>query len=210
MKTDFQLILGDKNSSSWSLRAWLMLKHLGIEFEERTIQLYTAQTKAEILHYVPSGKVPALIHQQNICWESLSIAEYLNELFPAANLWPEDPAIRSYARNISNEMHAGFSNLRQLMPFTLSKSQPLPSSPALTQDIQRIEAIWQECRTKYSSAGQYLFGEFSIADAMYAPIVLRFRTYGYNSPNSAVIDYCTTILGNPFIQEWLQAATNKA
>ena len=178
MNTGFQLILGDKNSSSWSLRAWLMLKHLGIEFEERTIQLYTAQTQAE--------------------------------LFPAAKLWPEDPAIRTYARNISNEMHAGFNNLRQLMPFTLSQSQPLPSSPALTQDIQRIEAIWQECRTKYSSAGQYLFGEFSIADAMYAPIVLRFRTYGYNSPNSAVRDYCTTILGNPFIQEWLQAATNKA
>lgn len=209
MNTNFQLIIGDKNSSSWSLRAWLMLKHLDIEFEERTIQLDTAQTKAEILHYVPSGKVPALIHQQNICWESLSIAEYLNELFPAAMLWPKDQAIRSYARNISNEMHAGFSHLRQLMPFTLNQLQPLPNSPELSQDIQRIESIWQECRTKYSSAGQYLFGEFSIADAMYAPIVLRFRAYGYNSQNAAVLDYCKTILNNPFVQEWLNTASNK-
>lgn len=209
MNTNFQLIIGDKNSSSWSLRAWLMLKHLDIEFEERTIQLDTAQTKAEILHYVPSGKVPALIHQQNICWESLSIAEYLNELFPAAMLWPKDQAIRSYARNISNEMHAGFSNLRQLMPFTLNQLQPLLNSPELSQDIQRIESIWQECRTKYSSSGQYLFGEFSIADAMYAPIVLRFRAYGYNSQNAAVIDYCTTIINNPFVQEWLNTASNK-
>lgn len=210
MNTNFQLIIGDKNSSSWSLRAWLMLKHLGVEFKEHTIQLYTAKTKAEILHYVPSGKVPALIHQQNICWESLSIAEYLNELFPTAMLWPKDQAIRSYARNISNEMHAGFSNLRQLMPFTLNQLQPLPNSPELSQDIQRIEAIWQECRTKYSGAGQYLFGEFSIADAMYAPIVLRFKAYGYNSQNTAVMYYCATILNNQFVQEWLTATNNKS
>ncbi len=203
MNTDFQLIIGDKNSSSWSLRAWLMLKHLGIEFKEITIQLCTAQTKKEILHYAPSGKVPALIHQQNICWESLSIAEYLNELFPNAKLWPKETGARIYARNISNEMHAGFNNLRQLMPFNLNQSKLLPSSPELTQDIQRIEAIWQECRERYSSSGQYLFGKFSIADAMYAPVVLRFRAYGYHSQNPAVIDYCTTILADRFIQEWL-------
>ena len=205
MKNDFSLILGDKSSSSWSLRAWLMLKQLGVKFDERVIKLETEQTRAEILEYVPSGKVPALIHNENICWDSLSIAEYLNELFPTAKVWPINQSARVYARNISNEMHAGFANLRQLMPFNLNEFKSLPISLGLEQDIQRIEAIWQECRANYSNSGEYLFGEFSIADAMYAPIVLRFRSYNYKSSNPVVIDYCQTILNNQFIHQRLNS-----
>lgn len=180
-----------------------MLKHVNVPFEEQIINLYSHNTNSEILKYSPSGKIPLLIHNKHLIWDSMSIAEYLNELFPIAQLWPHDFHARTFARSICNEMHSGFINLRNLMPFSLHDSKVAPISKPLNQDIQRIEAIWQECFHKYSEPGKYLFNTFSIADAMFAPVVLRFKTYNYKSKTPEVVDYCETIMNNPFIKEWI-------
>lgn len=202
MKNKFSLILGDKNLSSWSLRPWLILKHVGADFDEHIIKLRTTTTKSEILKYSPAGKVPILIHDNNVIWESLAIAEYLNELFPKSNLWPQDQIARAFARSISNEMHAGFMTLREMMPFCLNEAKETPSFVGLDTDINRIINIWQDCRLKYSKPGEYLFGDFTIADAMFAPVVLRFKTYNYLPVNHHARDYYNTILNDPLIQEW--------
>ncbi len=203
MENEFSIIMGDKNLSSWSLRAWLMLKQVNVEFTEHIVKLYTTETRTEILKYSPSGKVPALIHNGNVIWDSLAIGEYLNELFPEAQLWPQDRDTRAYARSISNEMHSGFVNLRKMMPFRLNESKELPISDELASDIVQIENIWLDCCSKYSGSGQYLFNKFTIADAMFAPIVLRFKTYNYIPKNPVIHDYCETILNNSFIKEWI-------
>lgn len=205
-KHAFSILIGNKNASSWSLRAWLMLKQAGVEFNEHIVDLATPHAKAEILKYSPSGKVPLLQHHGNLIWESLAIGEYLAELFPEAALWPKDQAARAYARSISHEMHAGFSTLRKLMPFCLNETKEMPCSLDLEIDVKRIEAIWQACRLHYSKSGEYLFGPFTIADAMFAPVVLRFQTYHYHASHQIILDYCQTILKNPFMQEWVLGA----
>lgn len=203
MEHKFILILGDKKTSSWSLRAWLVLKHTGVPFNEEIIKLGTPNTKLEILKYSPSGKVPVLQHGETLIWESLSIAEYLNELFPESKLWPMEEEARAFARSVSSEMHAGFTNLRKLMPFALNEPKKMPISTELDQEITRIEEIWQECRLKYAKSGDYLFNDFSIADAMFAPVVLRFKAYNYKPKNPLVARYCETILENSLIKEWI-------
>ncbi|MCL1468204.1 glutathione S-transferase family protein [Argonema galeatum] len=204
--SEFSLVIGDKNYSSWSLRPWLVLKQLGIDFDEVSIPLYTGTYKQEILRYSSNGKVPILIHNNLTIWESLSINEYLAECFPEAKLWTQDRQVRAIARSISNEMHAGFLNLRQNMSMNICASLPGQGrEPGVTEDIQRIANIWQDCRQKFGKSGDFLFGDFSIADAMFAPVVSRFITYGVElDPISQA--YIKTIWSLPAMQEWVSAA----
>jgi glutathione S-transferase len=202
---EFTIYIGNKNYSSWSLRGWLMLKQAGVAFEEVVIPLYTPTSRAEILRHTPSGKVPALVHGAVTVWESLSIGEYLAELFPKARLWPADQAARALARSISLEMHAGFAELRRHFPMNMRSTFERAIIPEIQGDIDRITALWRDCRRRFGKGGDFLFGHFSIADAMYAPVVSRFRTF--KVPLTAEAEaYAAAITAWPAYQEWLAAA----
>jgi glutathione S-transferase len=170
------LVVGNKRFSSWSLRPWILMKHFDIAFEERLIPLDQETTSAEIARYSPSGKVPALIDGDITIWESLAIAEYLNEKFPNKQMWPADRRQRAWARAISNEMHAGFQTMREHLPHDLQKRLKTFDWSVARVDIERVQQIWAQCLR--DSKGPFLFGEFSIADAMYAPVANRFVSYG--------------------------------
>jgi glutathione S-transferase len=172
-----QLIIGNKNYSSWSLRPWLALKHADLPFEEIMIHLYTGDSRPKILAYNPAGKVPALLHGDLLVWESLAICEYAAELAPS--LWPEDLATRAWARSVATEMHGGFANLRgQCHMNCRATGRKVELSEGTLADIERIATVWRACRQAHANKGPWLFGRFSIADAMYAPVVTRFHTYG--------------------------------
>lgn len=204
--SEFTLVIGDKNYSSWSLRAWLVLKYFEIPFTEIVIPLYQEGSKETILNHSPSGKVPALIHEGRTIWESISICEYLAEVFPEKNPWPEEPEARAVARSISAEMHAEFQSLRHNMSMNLRAFYPGKGrGPGVEEDIRRILAIWRECRERFGKGGQFLFGDFTIADAMYAPVVTRFKTYGVEL-SGVEKRYCDTILALPDMQEWYESA----
>lgn len=199
------LIIGNKNYSSWSLRSWLTLKQSGLEFEEVRIPLDLPDTTQRILEYSPSARVPALRHNDLSLWESLAICEYIAELAPDRSLWPADPAARAIARAVSAEMHSGFSDLRSHLPMDCRARRPRAATPTVQRDIDRIFALWQTCRQQFGSAGEFLFGDFSIADAMYAPVATRFVTYGVPLPPVAQA-YIEAIWQLPAMQEWLKAA----
>jgi glutathione S-transferase len=203
---EFTIYIGNKNYSSWSLRPWLMLKHSGAAFEEVVIPLSEASTRTTILRHSPSGKVPALQHGDHLVWESLAIGEYLAELFPGARLWPEEGKARSIARAASHEMHAGFAALRAHLPMNMRSSFPDRGvTPEAQADINRITALWRECRSRFGAGGDFLFGHFTIADAMYAPVVSRFRTYKIELQDETQ-RYADAIWALPSLQEWLIAA----
>jgi glutathione S-transferase len=206
---DFTIYIGNRVYSSWSLRGWLPLKHLGVPFDEVMIPLYVDGSKDTILRQSPSGKVPALHHQGRTIWESLAIGEYLAEQFPAAKLWPEDPGARAFARSVSNEMHAGFGALRLELSMNLRRIIPGRrfSADALTQ-VERIKEIWRDCRARYGNAGPLLFGHFTIADAMYAPVVARFRTYEI-SLDPVCAAYADAVWKLPAMQAWCDAAAKE-
>ncbi|MGB8275652.1 MAG: glutathione S-transferase family protein [Alphaproteobacteria bacterium] len=206
---DITLYLANKNYSSWSLRAWLMLRQTGEKFDEVVIPLREPATHEAILRYSPSGRLPALHHGEQQVWDSLAIGEYLAETFPAAALWPEDQGRRALARSISAEMHSGFLEMRRTMPMNMRSSCPgrVVTDP-VQADINRITAIWRDCRTRFGADGPYLFGPFTIADAMYAPVVSRFRTYGV-ALEAAPREYADTIWAFPNLQEWFEAARNE-
>jgi len=198
------LIIGNKNYSSWSLRAWLLLREAGIEFEEERIALDEPGTADAIAKHTPAGRVPVLKFEDVAVWDSLAIAETVAERFPEKQLWPADDAARAHARSISAEMHSGFTALRQQMPMNcraMGRQVSLPDD--LTADIDRVIAIWSDCERRYG--GGWLFGQFSIADAMYAPVVLRFRTYGIKLPDSARV-FADRVLESDAMQSWLAAA----
>ena len=177
--TDLTLFIGTKRFSSWSLRPWLALKHTGAAFEEVLISLRESDTAARIAAVSPSGRVPVLKHGAILVWDSLAICEYLADNFRAAKLWPGENAARAHARAISAEMHSGFAKLRECLPMDLIGDLSAQSKAAQVQsEIDRICAIWREARQRFGQAGPFLFGSFTIADAMYAPVVTRFRTYG--------------------------------
>jgi glutathione S-transferase len=204
--TDLTLIIGNKNYSSWSLRPWLLLKQAGIPFVERRIPLRSAEWTQHISRLSPSGKVPALQHGGVQAWDSLAICEYIAEQYPDKQLWPNDRAARAEARSISAEMHAGFQALRQNMFMNIRRSMPgRGRTPDALQDIERIVVIWNDCRRRYGSAGPFLFGHFSVADAMYAPIPLRFQTYDVSVEGLAG-EYARTVLALPAMQDWIAAA----
>lgn len=191
-----QLVIGNKNYSSWSLRPWLAMKVHGIPFDEKRIALYTAGSQEEILRYSPAGKVPILKDGATLVWESLAILEHLAERYP--RLWPRDAAERAKARSLAAEMHAGFAKLREHMSMNVRKRYPGKGrTPEVLADIARITAIWAEAK------GPFLFGEFGAADAMYAPVVLRFRTYEVEGPNRKYMD---AMLALPAMREWIEAA----
>ena len=199
-----QLIIGNKNYSSWSLRPWLALCKAGIEFEEIYIPLYSGGFKQRLLEYSPAGKVPIYLDGDTAVWDSLAIAEHLAENSP--ELWPSDPGQRAEARSISAEMHSGFAALRGAMPMNCrGVGRTIHQDQAITDDINRIQAIWSQCRTRNAASGPWLYGQFSNADAMYAPVVSRFNTYGITG-SSAVNDYIQTVLKDPDMQRWYRAA----
>jgi len=200
---DLTLYIGDKNLSSWSLRPWLLLKQAGIPFAEKIIRLDRPGTKASILERSPSGLVPCLVDGDLVIWDSLAIAEYLAEAFPRKNLWPADRAARARARSISAEMHSGFTELRKNWPLKFSRIGLKHEPPAgVARDIERIAAIWTETRRDFGAGGPFLFGGFSIADAMYAPVVSRFMTYGPVELPAAAAAYRETIAALPALKEW--------
>src|SRR5437762_11332331 len=207
---DLTIYLGNKNYSSWSLRAWLVLKQTTVAFEEVVIPLYQPGSRETILKYSPSGKVPALHHGGVTVWESLAICEYLAESFANFELWPKDPPARALARAVSAEMHAGFAALRQHLPMNIRSSFPGRGvTPEVQADINRIMAIWRDCRARFGEGkGEFLFGGFTIADAMFAPVVTRFRTYKLELERDAEA-YCDTIMAMPEMQEWAAAAKNE-
>jgi glutathione S-transferase len=200
------LVVGNKNYSSWSLRPWLALRQAQIDFDEIVVPLYQAESKAVLLRHSPAGKVPVLKHDGRRVWDSLAIMEYLAETFPAAGLWPEDAAARALARCISAEMHAGFAALRAGMAMNLREHLPgRRRSAAVDADIARITAIWRDCRLRFGEGGPFLFGTFTAADAMYAPVATRFRTYGVDL-NPTCRAYADAVLALPAFQEWQAAA----
>jgi glutathione S-transferase len=201
-----RLIIGNKNYSSWSLRPWIAMKAAGIDFGEVVIAIYRADSKAQLLAYSPAGKVPILIDDDMYVWESLAILEYLADKFPAAGLWPADTRTRSHARAISTEMHAGFVALRRACPMNCRRPVKARSLEAdVIQDVRRIDAMWADCRSRFGQGGPFLFGRFTAADAMYAPIVSRLETYAIEvSPVSRA--YMTAVSGLPAMQEWRAAA----
>ena len=204
-----RLVIGNKNYSSWSLRAWLLLKEAGIEFDEHRIALDTPASAQEIAAFSAAGRVPILLLGEATVWDTLAIGETVAERWPEKNLWPADADSRAHARAICAEMHAGFAALRNGMPMNwraMGRKVPMPDD--LGDDIDRIIAIWADCHHKYGDNGGWLFGEFSIADAMYAPVVLRLRTYGINLPESAGF-YPQRLLESSAMQEWLAAAESE-
>ena len=198
-----KLVIGNKNYSSWSMRPWVALRATDIAFEEVFIPLYTgAADKQRILDFTRSGKVPALVDGDVTVWDSLAIIEYLAERFPEKHLWPQDRADRAHARSISAEMHSGFMALRNECPMNLHRPvKPIALSDDAKANIARVQQIWSDCRARHGKSGPFLFGAFSGADAMFAPVVYRFHTYAIEvTPD--VADYMKTMLAHPAVQEW--------
>jgi len=182
------------------------MKQCGIRFDEQRIALYTDSAKQEILRHSPSGKVPVLEDGDLVIWDSLAICEYLAERHPDKGLWPADAAARSFARSVSAEMHSGFTELRTNMTMNCRGSFPGKGrTPGVEADIGRITEIWNECRRRFGAGGPMLFGHFTIADAMYAPVVLRFITYAVETDPAATA-YMRTIAALPALQEWCESA----
>jgi glutathione S-transferase len=201
------LVIGNKNYSSWSMRPWIALKAAGVPFEEVVIPLYTGDAdKQRILKYSPAGKVPILVDGPVTIWDSLAIIEYLAEKFPEKGFWPKDAAARAHARAISAEMHSGFMALRNECSMNIRR--PLQQR-ALSADAKanaaRVQDIWSTCRGAYGQGGPFLFGAFSGADAMYAPVVHRFRTYGVDVTGAAA-EYMGALQAHPAFEEWTAGA----
>lgn len=199
------LTISSKNYSSWSLRGWLLCKMAGLEFREEVLSSDDADARAELLLLSPSFLVPRLTHNGVKVWDTLAIAEYLNEIFPKAGLLPHDLAARTHCRAISGEMHSGFANLRSALPMNLkAQYKGFKIWAAAQADIDRVIAIWRECLKTYG--GPYLFGATpTLADAMYAPVTTRFTTYDVKLDRQCA-DYCETIQNLPEMLEWLEAA----
>jgi glutathione S-transferase len=201
-----KLVIGNRNYSSWSFRPWIAMKAAGIPFDEEVISLYVEGSREQILKHSPGGKVPVLIDGDIHVWESLAILEYLAEKFPDAGMWPKDQQARAHARVISTEMHAGFVPLRQECGMSFWRPPAKRTlSPAAQADVARVQEVWTNARTKYGAGGPFLFGKFSTADAMYAPIVQRFIAYDIDvsAPAKAYMQAMTAL---PAWAEWRRAA----
>jgi glutathione S-transferase len=200
------LVIGNKNYSSWSLRAWLVLRKAGVVFEERRLPLDTALFEDEIADYSPSRRVPVLWDGALCVWDSLAIVEYVNERWAEGKLWPAEPALRAQARAISAEMHAGFPLLREHLPMNCRASDRFVAiDDGLEAKINRLLSIWRDCRESAADGGPWLYGKFTIADAMFAPVALRFSTYDIELPAFAH-NYVETVLHDSDVAQWIAAA----
>lgn len=215
MSGTFHIYIGYRTVSSWSMRGWLPMRKAGVPFEETLIRYRTREGKERLNDLSPTSKVPVLVHNQGgrevTVWDSLAIGEYLAEQFPERHLWPEDPVARAFARSVSAEMHAGFPALREHLSMALLESHPRPADAAADADIARIEQIWTICRERWGKAGEgpFLFGGWTIADAMYAPVVSRFRTYGV-TPDPVAAEYMQAVLDDPDFRAWEEQAARDA
>jgi glutathione S-transferase len=204
-----KLVVGNKNYSSWSMRPWVLARQAGIEFEE--VQLKFDESGgglrvAGVEAYSPTRKVPALIVDGEAVWDSAAICETLAELHPEKQLWPADPLARRVARSVCAEMHSSFQALRGAMPMNIRGSYPGKGmSPKVKKDIERIVELWAECRARFGKGGPLLFGRFSVADAFYAPVVMRFQTYAVALPAEAQA-YAEAVKGLEAVREWCEAA----
>jgi glutathione S-transferase len=200
----YTLLIGNKNYSSWSLRPWLVLTEAGIPFTERIVSLQPDAGKAARFASLPAGRVPVLEHDGLAVWDSLAICEYLAERHPG--LWPAAPAARAVARSMCAEMHSGFLALRSEMSMDVRARRPQRRrSPALLADLSRVERLWGEARARFGAGGPLLFGGFTIADAFFAPVAFRFRTYGVR-PAGAAGEYLAALLALPGMRAWEAAA----
>jgi glutathione S-transferase len=211
MTADYELVIGDKRWSSWSLRPWVLMKTLGIPFHETLVRLRRPETAGEIAMYSPSGKIPLLKAGGLVVWDSLAIAEFLADEHPDKGVWPEARDKRAHARAVSAEMHSGFTALRQHMPMDfLNVYASWPPEADVENDIRRIVTIWGEYRRRHGGEGPFLFGAFSAADAMFAPVATRFRSYSVDlaayGDDGAVAAYRDTLLGLPAMAEWGEGA----
>jgi glutathione S-transferase len=199
-----KLAIGNKNYSSWSMRPWLALRASDIPFVETLIPLYTDNPadKEQILSFSRAGKVPVLVDGETVVWDSLAIIEYIAECYPEKKLWPDDAAARAHARSVCAEMHSGFVPLRSECGMNLHRPvRPVALSADAKANVARIEEIWRECRARYGDSGPFLFGRFGAADAMYAPVVHRLRTYAIDvAPDTKA--YMETMMALPAFQEW--------
>lgn len=206
--SSYRLVIGNKNYSSWSLRPWLAMKHSGIPFEETRIPLYGADSKERLASISPSARVPVLIHGDLVIWDSLAICEYLAERH--AGMWPGDATARAVARSVSAEMHSGFVNLRTNMTMNIRRNYAGKGmGPGVMQDIARIFSLWADCRDRFGASGPFLFGGFSIADAMFAPVVTRFRTYAVPIPKE-LVPYYDAMLEIAAMRDWIAASETEA
>jgi glutathione S-transferase len=204
----YRLVIGNKAISSWSLRPWLAMRHAGLPFDEIAIALRTPTTREQILRHAPSGRVPALLLDNGqVVWESLAILEYLAEAHPEAELWPRAAEARAHARSLAAEMHAGFAALRQHCPMQIGAQRPMPVLPdEVATDVRRIVALIGDCRRRFAAGGAMLFGAFTAADAMYAPVATRFATYlpdlaRYGDDGTAA-SYVAAVLQLPAMVAW--------
>ncbi len=203
--SDYTLYIGNKNYSSWSLRPWLAMKVAGIPFDEKLVLLFDDDWKANIAKISPSARVPVLKDGDLVLWETMAILEYLAEQHPDKGLWPDDRDARAVARAVANEMHAGFLALRGNMPMNIRKSHPgRGMGEGVAEDIARIQEIWNDCRTRFGATGDFLFGSFSIADAMFAPVVSRLTTFAVELDDVCAA-YRDAIQALPEMIEWSDA-----
>jgi glutathione S-transferase len=201
-----KLVIANKNYSSWSLRPWLLLTHAGIAFEEVQLRFTDDGNVVGVEPWSPTRKVPVLWIDEQPVWDSLAICETVAEMFPEKRLWPGDDIARRVARSISAEMHSGFADLRKAMPLNIRSSYPDKGrTPGALRDIERVVSIWESCRERYGAGGDFLFGGFSCADAMFAPVTLRFAVYAVTLPPVAQ-RYAETVRALPAIQKWCTAA----
>ena len=203
--SELTLVIGNKNYSSWSLRPWIYMKNKGIKFTENRIALYMENTMKLLKPYFSGYKVPVLIDDSLVIWDSLAILEYLAEKYPDYNGWPNNSNARATARSVSAEMHSSFSALRNELPMNCRKKfRDFTLSSKVLNDIERIKDVWGYCKKTYGQKGPWLFGEFCIADAMFAPVIIRFE--GYGVPLEGVEkDYVQSVINNPFLIEWIDA-----
>jgi glutathione S-transferase len=199
------LIIGNKNYSSWSLRPWIFMKHFDVAFIEKRVALFTDTTDDELAAYGSDFKVPILEDAGLVVWDSLAILEYVSEQYLDNRGWPDDVAARAVARSVSAEMHSSFANLRNELPMNCRKHfDSISLSEDAEREIGRVSSLWRQCRQRFGSAGEWLFGNYSIADAMFAPIALRL--HGYSVPLADVeTEYVSTVLAQAPIAEWIEA-----
>ena len=208
----YRLVIGNKNYSSWSLRAWLFLRESAIPFTEIRIPMFTPSWPHEVAQYSPAGRVPVLLDENTAVWDSTAIFQYIRERHPRAVGWPKSDEARAFAQSISGEMHSGFLAIRDELPQNIRARRQRDRaelSPGCLRQIQRVDEIWSVCRTRYGSGGDWLFGDFSLADIMYAPVALRFLTYGI-AISDAAKQFQRAVCERAAVREWVAAAKEES